>query len=41
VNALREVGAAAQSLRTLANTLERTPNAVVFGRPQQGSGERQ
>jgi paraquat-inducible protein B len=40
VNALREVGSAAQSVRSLANTLERTPNAVVFGRPQQGSGER-
>jgi paraquat-inducible protein B len=31
--ALREVTAAARSLRTLANMIERNPNAVIFGRP--------
>jgi paraquat-inducible protein B len=30
---LREVSAAARSLRSLANYLDRNPNAVIFGRP--------
>lgn len=32
--ALVELGAAARSVRALADTLERNPSAVVFGRPQ-------
>lgn len=31
--ALREVAATARSLRALASSLERNPNAVIFGRP--------
>lgn len=30
--ALRDLGAAARSISALANTLDRTPNAVIFGR---------
>jgi paraquat-inducible protein B len=32
VSALREVGSASRSLRSLADTLERSPNSVLFGR---------
>ncbi len=32
VNALKEAAEAARALSTLANTLERTPNALIFGR---------
>jgi hypothetical protein len=32
INALREASSAARALSALANTLERTPNAVIFGR---------
>ncbi len=32
INTLREASAAARSLSALAKTLERTPNAVIFGR---------
>lgn len=32
--ALRDLGAAARSISALANTLDRTPNAVIFGRTQ-------
>jgi paraquat-inducible protein B len=37
VSALKEVAAAARAMRTLANTIERAPNAVVFGRPSAAS----
>lgn len=32
--ALRDLGTAARSISALANTLDRTPNAVIFGRTQ-------
>ena len=32
VTALRDLGAAARSINALANTLDRNPNAVIFGR---------
>lgn len=32
INALKEAATAARALSALANTLERTPNAVIFGR---------
>jgi paraquat-inducible protein B len=36
VNALRETAAAARSLRDLSDQLQRTPNALLFGRPASG-----
>lgn len=36
VNALREVSAAARSLKSLADTLERNPDALLFGRRKPG-----
>lgn len=36
VNALREVSGAARSLKSLADTLERNPDALLFGRRQSG-----
>jgi len=36
VNALREVSGAARALKSLADTLERNPDALLFGRRQSG-----
>jgi paraquat-inducible protein B len=38
INALNETGAAARSLRELADQLQRSPNSLLFGRPNAGTG---
>ena len=37
INALRETAAAARSLRDLADQLQRSPNSLLFGRPEGAS----
>jgi paraquat-inducible protein B len=38
INALNETGAAARSLRELADQLQRSPNSLLFGRPNAATG---
>ena len=39
VKSLREVSAAARSLRLLSNSIERNPRALIFGKPELQEGK--